>query len=50
MRQGEPGVAQIRLWDRWVVPISRWVDPLHGGKLLGRSLVGVWRKPREPGD
>ncbi len=39
-----PTEAQIRIWDRWLVPCSRWVDPLlayHGGK----SVLAVWRNP-----
>jgi hypothetical protein len=35
---------QISLWDKVMVPISRFVDP-HLGYRLGKSIMGVWRKP-----
>ena len=44
MRQQSPTRRQIRTWDRWMVPISRCLDPLLGYR-LGKSIIGVWRKP-----
>ena len=38
----QPSHGQIALWDRVLVPLSRWVDPLIG-HALGRSLLLVWR-------
>lgn len=43
LRQAEPSPAQIRLWDRRVVPISRVTDVLVA-RSFGRSLLGIWRK------
>ena len=43
LRQSMPRLSQIQLWDQWVVPISRVIDPLLG-HLFGRSIVGFWRK------
>lgn len=39
-----PTHRQIQFWDKVLVRSSRWVDPLllHS---LGKSVVGVWRKP-----
>jgi SAM-dependent methyltransferase len=43
LRQQMPTLRQIHVWDRCLVPLSRWVDPLLG-YCLGKSIVGVWRK------
>lgn len=43
LRQSVPTPSQIAFWDRRVVPISRWVDPIVGFR-LGRSIIAVWRK------
>jgi SAM-dependent methyltransferase len=45
LRQGQPTLAQIRLWDRAMVPLSRILDPLLFRR-AGKTVVGVWRKPR----
>lgn len=44
LRQSAPTPAQIRFWDGCLVPASRALDPVTGYS-LGKSLVGVWRKP-----
>lgn len=44
LRQAAPTPAQIRFWDGCLVPASRLLDPLTG-YTLGKSLLGVWRKP-----
>ncbi len=43
LRQEVPKVDQIKLWDRVIVPVSRWIDPLLCYS-LGRSIVAVLRK------
>jgi SAM-dependent methyltransferase len=43
LRQSRVGPRSIRCWDRWVVPVSRWLDPLLGYR-VGRSLVGIWQR------
>jgi SAM-dependent methyltransferase len=43
LRQHMPSPRQIAFWDRFLVPLSRWVDPLLGYR-LGKTVVGVWRK------
>ncbi len=44
LRQSMPTRSQIETWDRWMIPVSRVVDPALGYS-LGKSIVGVWRKP-----
>lgn len=44
LRQAMPTPRQILWWDRMLVPLSRVVDPLLRFT-LGKSLLGVWRKP-----
>ncbi len=43
LQQSMPTDAQIAFWDRWLVPVSRIVDPMlrYG---VGKSLLGVWRR------
>jgi len=43
MRQAMPTSRQIAVWDRIMVPLSRWLDPL-AGRWLGKSIVVIWRK------
>ena len=44
LRSRTPNAAQIRVWDRMLVPVSRWTDKALGFK-VGKSVVGVWRAP-----
>jgi SAM-dependent methyltransferase len=44
LRQSMPTKSQLAVWDRWIIPVSRVVDPLLMYS-LGKSVVGVWRKP-----
>ncbi len=44
MRQRMPTARQIRVWDRFVIPVSRLTDHLFK-QAFGRSLVAVYRKP-----
>ena len=43
LRQNLPTPEQIRIWDRWVVRASRFMDPVicYG---FGKSILGVWQK------
>lgn len=43
LRQSMPTVAQIKTWDRFVIPASRVLDRLFGYR-LGKSVLGVWKK------
>lgn len=44
LRSDDPSLNQIKVWDRLMVPISRCIDPVLG-RSVGKSIVGVWRKP-----
>lgn len=44
LRQSYPTAAQIRFWDGSIVPASRVLDWLTC-RSLGKSVLGVWRKP-----
>jgi 2-polyprenyl-3-methyl-5-hydroxy-6-metoxy-1,4-benzoquinol methylase len=44
LRQSMPTAEQLKIWDSWIVPVSRVVDPILGYS-VGKSIVGVWRKP-----
>ncbi|MGE0723416.1 MAG: class I SAM-dependent methyltransferase [Alphaproteobacteria bacterium] len=43
LRAAAPDAAQVRFWDRVLVPASTLVDPLLRHR-LGRSVVMVWRR------
>ncbi len=44
LKSAHPTRSQIMMWDRLMVPVSRAIDPLTGRK-IGKSIIGVWRKP-----
>jgi SAM-dependent methyltransferase len=46
LRQSMPTKAQLRIWDRWVVPVSRVLDRCLFYS-VGKSIVGIWRRERE---
>ncbi len=44
LQSAMPNPGQIAVWDRFLVPCSRWIDPILGHS-LGKSILGIWRKP-----
>lgn len=38
-----PTAAQLALWDRAMVPVSRLIDPLFG-TAFGKTIVAIWQK------
>lgn len=42
-RQSLPRLSQVLFWDRLVVPLGRWLDPLVAFR-LGRSVLVVWQR------
>ena len=44
LRSSRPTHGQIRLWDTVMIPISRVTDRLAGDR-IGKTVVGVWRRP-----
>jgi SAM-dependent methyltransferase len=47
LKQSLPTVGQIQFWDRSMVPVSRWLDRVLRYR-MGKSILGVWRKPGLP--
>jgi 2-polyprenyl-3-methyl-5-hydroxy-6-metoxy-1,4-benzoquinol methylase len=47
LRRAMPNAAQIAVWDRFMVPISRVLDACLAFR-LGKSILAVWRRPSEP--
>lgn len=43
LRQSMPTQAQLRFWDRCVIPISRVLDRCLLGS-VGKSILGIWRR------
>lgn len=43
LRADLPTRGQIRIWDRFLVPLSRVADPLLAHR-LGKSVLAVWRR------
>lgn len=43
LRSASPTPGQIRLWDGWMVPVSRLLDRSTGFR-LGKSVVAVFQK------
>lgn len=43
LHQSAPSLGQVRAWDRWMVPVSRVLDPLLLRR-AGKSIVAVWRR------
>ncbi|MGO9255923.1 MAG: class I SAM-dependent methyltransferase [Bryobacteraceae bacterium] len=48
LRQSMPTTAQLRIWDGWVVPVSRVLDRCLFNS-VGKSIVGIWRRERGKG-
>jgi SAM-dependent methyltransferase len=43
LKSSSPSASQIKLWDRLMVPLSRYVDPLLQHR-FGKSVLAVWCK------
>ena len=43
LKQRMPTLGQIKLWDTWMVPVSKVIDPILQ-YAIGKSILGVWRK------
>jgi len=43
LKSAEPSLGQIKVWDRFMIPLSRLLDPCTGRR-LGKSVVAVWRR------
>lgn len=47
LRHSLPTIHQVTFWDRYLVPLSRLMDPITGYK-VGKSLIAVWQKQMPP--
>jgi SAM-dependent methyltransferase len=43
LQQSMPTKAQLRFWDRWIVPVSRVLDPLFRYS-LGKTIIAIWER------
>jgi hypothetical protein len=43
LKQSMPTKAQLRFWDRWVIPVSRVLDKLLLYS-VGKTVIAVWCK------
>jgi SAM-dependent methyltransferase len=41
-----PTARQIATWDRLLVPVSRWLDPLFAHR-LGKTVLAIWSNSQE---
>lgn len=44
LKHSTPTQAQINLWDHWMIPASRLIDPLLRYR-MGKTLIGIWQSP-----
>lgn len=45
LKQSAPELKQIKLWDRFIIPCSKYVDYLLGYK-CGKSILAILNKPK----
>jgi SAM-dependent methyltransferase len=48
LRQSMPTKAQLQIWDTWVVPLSRVLDPFLFYS-LGKTIIAIWKQGAVPG-
>ncbi len=44
LRQSSPTIAQIKIWDNLMIPVSRLSDQLTG-RMFGKTVIAVWQRP-----
>lgn len=44
LRRTMPTEAQLAVWDKWVIPVSRVLDKYLGNS-LGKSIIAIWQQP-----
>jgi SAM-dependent methyltransferase len=42
LRSPVPALRQVQFWDRWLVPVSRVLDPVLGHR-VGKSVLAIWQ-------
>jgi SAM-dependent methyltransferase len=48
LQQAIPSARQVLFWDRFIVPLSRMLDPVVR-RSFGRSVIAIFRAPRAMG-
>lgn len=43
LKQSLPTVIQVKLWDDYMVPVSKSIDKILGFK-VGKSIISIWEK------
>jgi 2-polyprenyl-3-methyl-5-hydroxy-6-metoxy-1,4-benzoquinol methylase len=43
LKQRYPSQNQIQMWDRFMIPVSKWTDKIFFHS-FGKSILGTWRK------
>ena len=43
LKQKSPTIKQINFWDKWIIPVSRVIDPILFYS-AGKSVIGIWTK------
>ncbi len=43
LKSSMPSSGQIEFWDKRLVPLSTFIDPVLGYR-VGKSILGIWRK------
>jgi len=43
LKKDMPNLMQVLFWDRFIIPVSRLLDPLSGF-CVGKSILGIWQK------
>jgi 2-polyprenyl-3-methyl-5-hydroxy-6-metoxy-1,4-benzoquinol methylase len=44
LKQSQPKLKQVKMWDNVMVPLSRITDKIVFNR-LGKSVLGIWQKP-----
>ena len=44
LRQPYPSLRQVKFWDKWLVSVSRLIDPLFFYS-FGKTILAIWKKP-----
>ena len=43
LKQKKPSLNQVRFWDNWMIPLSRFTDTLFMHS-FGKSIICIWKK------
>lgn len=43
LKQGMPTLRQVKIWDTWIIPVSKILDPILKYR-FGKSILAVWQK------